>query len=228
VMAIGALVLIATVLLPTIVPIFRDAGAQPPFIVQRILNAQAALSDHWISFGLIFAFTAIGLSALSQNAQARTIWHRLLLRIPLLGKLVTMAEAAKLARTLSSLISSGVPMLSALRITGGIAGNAGFTAALSETAEEVREGRMLSQALGKRNVFPSLMLRLIAIGEQTGRLAPMLRHVEKIFESQLQRRIDQMLTLLTPALTIVIGVIVGGLIMSVMTAILSINELAFK
>src|SRR5215813_4880118 len=228
VMAIGALVLIATVLLPTIVPIFRDAGAQPPFIVQRILNAQAALSEHWIAFGVILASAAIGLVALSQNAQARTIWHRLLLRIPLLGKLVTMAEAAKLARTLSSLISSGVPMLSALRITGGIAGNAGFTAALTETAEEVREGAMLSQALRKGDVFPSLMLRLIAIGEQTGRLAPMLRHVEKIFEGQLQRRIDQMLTLLTPALTIVIGVIVGGLIISVMSAILSINELALK
>ena len=139
-----------------------------------------------------------------------------------------MAETAKLARTLSSLISSGVPMLSALRITGGIAGNAGFAASLSESAEEVREGRMLSQALHKGDVFPSLMLRLIAIGEQTGRLAPMLRHVEKIYESQLQRRIDQLLTLLTPALTIMIGVMVGGLIISVMSAILSINELAFK
>jgi general secretion pathway protein F len=228
VMAIGALVLIATVLLPTIVPIFRDAGAQPPFIIQRAINAQAAVSEHWIAFALILASAIVGLVALSQNAQVRTAWHRLLLRIPLLGGLVTMAETAKIARTLSSLISSGVPMLSALRITGGIAGNAAFAASLTETAEEVREGRMLSQALRKGDVFPSLVLRLIAIGEQTGRLAPMLRHVEKIYESQVQRRVDQMLTLLTPALTIVIGVMVGGLIMSVMSAILSINELAFK
>jgi general secretion pathway protein F len=165
---------------------------------------------------------------LSQNTQARTAWHLLLLRIPLLGDLVTMAETAKLARTLASLIGSGVPMLSGLRIVGSIAGNAGFSTALTEAAEEVREGRMLSQALRKGGVFPSLMLRLIAIGEETGRLEPMLRHVEKIFESQLQRRVDQMLTLLTPALTIVIGGMVGGLIMSVMSAILSINELAFK
>ena len=119
-------------------------------------------------------------------------------------------------------------MLSALRIAESMAGNASFTAALAQAAEEVKEGRMLSQALRKGGVFPSLMLRLIAIGEETGRLEPMLRHVEKIFESQLQRRVDQMLTLLTPALTIIIGVMVGGLIMSVMSAILSINELAFK
>jgi general secretion pathway protein F len=228
VMAIGALVLMATVLLPTIVPIFRDAGAPPPFMVQRILNAQAALSEHWIVFSMILACAAIGLVALSQNTQARTTWHLLLLRIPLFGHLVTMAETGKLARTLASLIGSGVPMLSALKIVGSVAGNAGFSTALNEAAEEVREGRMLSQALRKGGVFPSLMLRLIAIGEETGRLEPMLRHVEKIFESQLQRRVDQMLTLLTPALTIVIGVMVGGLIMSVMSAILSINELAFK
>jgi general secretion pathway protein F len=197
-------------------------------MVQRILNVQAALSEHWIAFSVILACVAIGLVSLSQNTQARTAWHLLLLRVPLLGQLVTMAETGKLARTLASLIGSGVPMLSALRIVGSVAGNAGFSTALNEAAEEVREGRMLSQALGKGGVFPSLMLRLIAIGEETGRLEPMLRHVEKIFESQLQRRVDQMLTLLTPALTIVIGGMVGGLIMSVMSAILSINELAFK
>ena len=107
-------------------------------------------------------------------------------------------------------------------------GNAGFAAAVAHATEEIKEGRMLSQALRKTGVFPSLMLRLIAVGEESGRLEPMLRHVEKIFETQLQRRIEQILTLLTPALTIVMGLIVGGLIMSVMSAILSINELALK
>jgi len=177
---------------------------------------------------VILASAAAGLVALLQNAEARAVGHRLLLRIPLLGELVRMAETAKLARTLASLLASGVPMLSALRIVESMAGNAAFSVALTQAAEEVKEGRMLSQALRKGGVFPSLMLRLIAVGEETGRLEPMLRHVEKIFESQVRRRIEQMLTLLTPALTIVMGAVVGGLIMSVMSAILSINELAFK
>ena len=227
-LAIGALVLIATVLLPTIVPIFKDAGAQPPFVIRLILDVQATLSQHWIAFSLILASTAVGLVALLQNVSARIAGQRLLLRLPLFGELVRMAETAKLARTLASLLVSGVPMLSALRIAESMAGNASFTAALAQAAEEVKEGRMLSQALSKGGVFPSLMLRLVAVGEETGRLEPMLRHVEKIFESQVRRRIEQMLTLLTPALTIVMGGIVGGLIMSVMSAILSINELAFK
>jgi general secretion pathway protein F len=227
-MALGALVLIATVLLPTLVPIFRDAGAEPPYLIQRMLDTQAMVAEHWMVLCVIAAAIVVGLVALWQYPQARIAGHRLVLRVPVLGDLVTLGETAKLARTLASLLGSGVPMLTALRIVGNVAGNAVFTAALAEASEEVKEGRMLSQALHKSGVFPGLMLRLIAVGEETGRLEPMLRHVEKIFETQVHRRLEQLLTLLTPALTIVMGLIVGGLIMSVMSAILSINELAIK
>jgi len=227
-MAIGALVLIATVLLPTMVPIFRDAGAEPPYLIQRLLDLQSAIAQYWIMLCIILAAAVAGLVAVAQNPQARVAGHRLLLRMPVIGNIITLAETAKLARTLASLLGSGVPMLSALRIVENIAGNAVFTAALAEAAEEVKEGRMLSQAMHVSGVFPSLMLRLIAVGEETGRLEPMLHHVEKIFETQVQRRLEQLLTLLTPALTVFMGLIVGGLIMSVMGAILSINELALK
>src|SRR4029453_7687581 len=148
-MAIGALVLIATVLLPTIAPIFRDAGAEPPFIIQRILAGQAFIAQHWIAVCLVIALVAAGLVALSQNPQAKISLHHLLLRIPLIGQLITMAETAKLARPLASLLSSGVPMLAALRIVEGVAGNARFTAALATATDEVKEGGMLSQDLRK-------------------------------------------------------------------------------
>jgi general secretion pathway protein F len=177
---------------------------------------------------VILAVAAAGAAVALQNPQVRVAGHRLLLRMPVLGELITLTETAKLARTLASLLGSGVPMLTALRIVGNVAGNAVFTAAIADAAEEVKEGRMLSQAMHRSGVFPSLMLRLIAVGEETGRLEPMLRHVENIFETQVQRRLEQLLTLLTPALTIFMGLMVGGLIMSVMSAILSINELALK
>jgi general secretion pathway protein F len=177
---------------------------------------------------VISAAAAGGLAVAAQNPQVRVAGHRLVLRMPLVGNLITLAETAKLARTLASLLGSGVPMLTALRIVGNVAGNAVFTAALAEAAEQVKEGRMLSQAMHGSGVFPPLMLRLMAVGEETGRLEPMLRHVEKIFETQVHSRLEQLLTLLTPALTVFMGLLVGGLIMSVMSAILSINELAFK
>jgi general secretion pathway protein F len=227
-MAVGALILIVTVLLPTIAPIFKDAGTEPPFILQRLLEAETFVSEHWLILGLLLAAAAAGLVAAAQNPQARASAHRLLLRLPVFGRMVTMAESARVARTLGSLLGSGVPMLPALRIAAGTAGNAAVAAGLTAAAEEVKEGRMLADALRKNGVFPILMLRLIAVGEETGRLEPMLAHVEKIFDSLVQRWVERMLTLLTPALTIVMGVMVGGLIMSVMRAILSINELALK
>lgn len=227
-MAVGGLILIATVLLPTIVPIFTDAGAEPPFIIQFIVGIQTGLARHWMLVGIAMMAAAVGIIVVSQNPQARTAFHRLVLKAPVVGPLIIMAETAKLARTLASLLGSGVPILTALRIVGSVAGNARIAAAVADAADEVKEGRMLSRGLGKSGVFPSLMLRLTAVGEETGRLEPMLRHVEKIFEGQVHRRLEHLLTLLTPTLTIMMGLIVGGLIMSVMSAILSINELAFQ
>jgi general secretion pathway protein F len=227
-MAVGGLVLISTVLLPTIVPIFTDAGAEPPFIIQLLLDVQNGLAEHWVLVVLALVGAAVGIVALVQSPQARIVFHRLVLKAPLVGPLVIMAETAKLARTLASLLGSGVPMLTALRIVGNVASNGRVAAAIADAADEVKEGRMLSRGLAKSGVFPSLMLRLTAVGEETGRLEPMLRHVEKIFEGQVHRRLEHLLTLLTPTLTIMMAVIVGGLIMSVMSAILSINDLAFQ
>jgi general secretion pathway protein F len=228
VMAIGALVLIASVLLPTIMPIFKDTGATPPFVIQFIVDIQAFLSQHWIMVGVLLMLALAGLVAAVRHPRTRLVWHRLVLSLPLVGALVTAIETAKFARMLGSLLGSGVPVLPALKIVGGIAGNATFVAAIERVAEDVKEGRMLSQALRQAELFPNLVLRLVAVGEETGRLEPMLSHVEKIFNGQVQRRIEQFLTLLTPALTIFMGIIVGGLIMSVMSAILSINELGIR
>jgi general secretion pathway protein F len=227
-MAFGALALIATVLIPTIAPIFKDAGAEPPFVIRHLLTTTAFLSQHWTAVCIALVAAAAGVFALALNPQVRAAGDRLALRLPALGDLVTMSETAKLARTLASLLGSGVPMLSALRIASSIAGNTEFRSALDAAAEQVKEGRMLSHALREGRVFPGLMLRLVAVGEETGKLEPMLRHVERIFETYLKRRIERVLTLMTPALTVVMGLMVGGLIMSVMSAILSINELAFK
>jgi general secretion pathway protein F len=227
-MAVGGLVLIATVLLPTIVPIFTDAGAEPPFAIRLMLDLQNGLARHWVLVLIGLVLFVAGLVMLWHNPQARSLFSRLALKAPLVGPIVTMAETAKLARTLASLLGSGVPMLTALRIVGSVAGNAHVAAAIADAADEVKEGRMLSRGLARSGVFPSLMLRLTAVGEETGRLEPMLRHVETIFEGQVHRRLEHLLTLLTPTLTIGMGLIVGGLILSVMSAILSINELAFQ
>ena len=120
-MAVGGLILIATVLLPTIVPIFTDAGAEPPFAIRLMLDLQTGLARHWVLVLTGLALFSAGLAMLWHSPQARRAFSRLVLKAPLVGPIVTMAETAKLARTLASLLASGVPMLTALRIVGSVA-----------------------------------------------------------------------------------------------------------
>lgn len=227
-MGFGALILIATVLLPTIAPIFAEAGAEPPFVIRVMLAIESVLSDYWLLIAIFGLMTGAGVIALIRQQGLRLAMDRALLRLPLVGDIVRMAQTAAVARTLASLLSSGVPMMTALQVTQETARNSAVATALRSAAESVGEGGTLSEGLLGSSVFPDLMLRLVAVGEETGRLDSMLLHVENIFESQLRRRLDHLMTLLTPALTIIMGVFVGGLILSVMSAIFSVNELALQ
>lgn len=226
--AAGALAVIMAVLIPTIAPLFKDAGAQPPFLIQFLLDVQETLAAHWLLALLAVAGIAIGCAALARNERWRLARDRLLLRVPLVSSLIQNGQTATMTRTLGTLIRNGVPMLQALQITGGALSNRAMAAAMQTCATEVKEGAALMGALGRSGLFPELALRLTGVGEQTGQLEVMLERVGGIYEAALQRQLLRVTSLLTPILTIVIGVLVGGLLLSVMGAIFSVNELAFR
>ena len=121
---------------------------------------------------------------------------------------------------------NGVPMLEAVRISSSVLQNRAFTAAVTHAGQVLQEGGNLSQPLLQSGLFSELSMRLIAVGEQTGQLEAMLMRVAQVYESTLQRQLTRLMSLLSPALTLLIGGLVGGLILSVMSAILKINELA--
>jgi general secretion pathway protein F len=216
------------VLLPAIVPIFKDAGLRPPVIVRLLLDLQEMIArDGILLLSAASALFAGGLLA-ARNEWLREVRDRTILQLPTVGGLVSGAATARFARTLATLLRSGVPMLQALRIVGSVTGNHAFAAAIAKTADEIKEGGTLPGSLTKFNLFSELSLRLIAAGEQTGQLETMLLRIATVYEAQLQRRIDRLTSLLVPALTLAIGIVVGGLILSVMSAIVSVNELAFR
>lgn len=226
--AAGALVVIMAVLIPTIAPLFRDAGAQPPFIIQFLLDLQETIAVHWLLALLVAAGIVGGCITLARNESWRLACDRMLLRVPLVSGLIQNGQTAVMTRTLGTLIRNGVPMLQALRVTGSALSNRTIAAAVQKCADEVKEGATLTGSLTRAGVFPELALRLTGVGEQTGQLDIMLERVGSIYEAALQRQLMRVTSLLTPILTIVIGVLVGGLLLSVMGAIFSVNELAFK
>lgn len=226
--AAGSLLVIMTVLIPTVAPLFRDAGAQPPFIIQFLLDVQETIAAHWLLALLAAGAIAGGYVALARNGRWQMWRDRQLLRAPVLSRLVQNSQTAIMMRTLGTLIRNGVPLLQALQISGDVLSNRAMAAAVRTCAGEVKEGATLVGSLTRSGVFPELALRLTAVGEQTGQLDVMLERVGSIYEAALQQQLVRLTSLLTPLLTIVIGVLVGGLLLSVMGAIVSVNDLALR
>jgi general secretion pathway protein F len=223
-----AVTMIMAVLLPAIVPILRDAGAELPFIVRVLEGVRAAIAGNaplWLG---IAAGSAVLIFILVATGTLRRTLSRLALRLPLIRGIVMRREVARFSRTLGTLIRSGVPVLEATRIAGGVLSNLSYRSAIETVTEEVRQGAPLTRPLSASGYFPEVALRLIAVGEKTGQLEAMLIRVADIFETALQRQLDRITALLTPLLTLTIGLIVGGLIVSVMSALLGINELAIN
>lgn len=223
--AVAAIAVIMGVLVPTLVPLFSDAGAPLPPALRFLVDVQAFVSSHWLALaGGLAVLLVLALLGLRSPA-LRLSLHRLVLRVPIVGQLIAERETARFARTLATLARNGVAMLDAVRISGNVLQNRAFALAVANAGQALQEGRGLSEPLHESGLFADLAMSLVTVGEQTGQLEPMLMRVAEVYESMVQRRLSRLLSLLTPVLTLVIGGLVGALILSVMNAILSVNEL---
>lgn len=215
-------------LVPSIAPILADNGKEMPPGLQFIIDAEA--NAGWIGFVLAALFIVALLAY--RMAQSRSTWRiavaRFALRLPVIGGLLAQFATARFARTLGSMLKAGVPLLQGLESARAGVENAFLNHELSGVIDAVRGGASLSGALAAVPYVPLVAKQMIAIGEETAQLGEMLLRVATMFERQTQRSIDRTMGLLTPTLTIIIAAVVGGLIMTVMDAVLSINDLAAK
>lgn len=226
--ALGAVAVIMTVLLPTITPLFQEAGATPPFLVRVLGRVSVFLSGN--AYGIAAAILALIIAAAValQNARARMALDRILLRLPIAGPLIERRDTGRLARTLATLIKNSVPIVDAVRISASVLSNRVLAEAVRGAGDEIQEGGVLSAPLARSGLFSDLFLRLTSIGEQTGQLDTMLQRTAEIYESALKRQIQRLTSLITPVVTLVIGGVVGGLLVTVMSALISVNDLALK
>jgi len=220
--------IVLATLVPNIAPIFVDNNRPMPSGLQFILDVEA----NWRPIAAVFACAALGAFLFWRAARQRPAWmveiDRRLLRIPYVGPLTAQFEIARFAHTLGSLLKAGVPLLPALECARSAVSNHYLGVKIEAAIEAVRGGAGLSASLGRIDAVPAVAPQMISIGEETGKLDAMLLRVGAIFEKQTQRAIERAMGLVTPVLTIVIAVVVGGLIMTVMDAVLGINELATK
>lgn len=217
---------IITVVLPEFQPLFEQSDKALPLPTQIVI----AFGDFIRTFWWLLILIGIGAflmvkRALARPAQRRKL-HAFVLRVPLIGPLLAAIEIERFCRTLGILLSNGVSLPSGLSLAKDVLWNSVIADAIADTATSLREGESVAQRLAQSKMFPEVTLDLIRVGEETGKLDDMLLRQADLDEQRIRHTIDRLLSLLVPGLTILLGLVVGGLIASMLMAILSLNDLA--
>ncbi|SDZ89147.1 type II secretion system F family protein [Rubrimonas cliftonensis] len=223
--AVGAIAVMLLFVVPTFAPLLEDAGAEPPALTRAVMAAGDVFAEGWpLMLAGLLALWLGARAALARPALRRAA-AAALLRAPLLGALLAKLASARLARLLAELTQNGVALPAALRLAGAAVPNAAFRAEIARVTPLVEAGRGLARPLAEGGVAAPLAVQLIRVGEESGRLGPMLAKTADILETEASEALDRMLSLLTPALTLVMGVMIALIVSSVLLALLQINEL---
>ena len=220
----GSLALLLAYVVPQFVPIFRDLGVPIPLITQIILAMGEFLAS-WglVLFGAIVALLWSGAIAL-RNPAIRQRHDRRLLGLKVIGPLLQRIEAARLARTLGTLLDNDVALLQALQVVRQVCSNRAIVAQVEQATEWVKGGGTLASAFGQRPLLPELAIQMIEVGEQSGELDRMLLKVAQVFDVEARRGIDRMLAALVPTLTVVMAVMVAVIMLAIMLPLMSLTS----
>ncbi len=224
--AAGSVALLLGFVVPSFEPLLAEAEVEPPAITQAVIAAGRVVEAWWAALlgGALLALAGGRLALLAPRL--RLAWHRALLGTPVVGPLWASFETARLARLLSGLLENGVALPAALRLARGALGNRAFAAELDRVIPEVEAGRGLAAPFAEGRVLPPLAKQLLRVGQDSGQLAEMLGRIAAIFEAESTGRFDRLLAILTPAITLLMGVLIAVVISSILFALFSINELA--
>ena len=206
-LGVGFLMLIKVV--PQLAKTFAELNIELPPTTQLVIKTGTFLAHFWyLFFFLIFIFPLL-FKRLLKTKEGKRIFDRLILKMPVISSLVMKTNSASMMRTLSSLISAGVPLVKSLKIISGSLGNIYYKESLEESAERVKRGEKLSQALRRYDIYPLMVNQMLEIGEETGQTADVLKKLALFYEEEVERATKNLTSLIEPALLLLIGGVVG-------------------
>jgi general secretion pathway protein F len=212
---------------PRFKQMFDDMGATLPFMTRVVVAVGDVFSNWWWAMLAAIFLLIAWIQYQLQQPKIRARWDARILRWPLFGDLVAKVETARFARTLSTLLENGLPLLSALTLVKDVISNAVISASVGEAADNLKKGKGFADPLIEQKILPPLALQMIKVGEESGALEKTLAKVADVYDQEVRVAVKQMLTLLEPILIVGLGVIVAGIIISILLSVLSANELAF-
>jgi general secretion pathway protein F len=221
----GAIVVMMNFVIPRFAQIFADAKQLMPLPTRILLAISAFTTDYWWIVLAVIVVAWIALRAYLQAEQGKVRWDEFKLQLPLLGSLVREIEVSRFARTFGTLLQSGVPVLAAVAIVKETVTNRVIAGAMVRLQEGVKRGEGISGPLRATGAFPSFSIHMAKVGEETGKLEEMLIRVADTYDERVRRTVKRLTSLLEPVLILSLGAIVGFIVLSMLLAIFSINEL---
>jgi len=222
-----SIVILLTFVIPRFAKVFADMGQAIPLPTQILLTVSQFVKGYWWAVVGGLLVLSFGVRSYIREGEGKVQWDQFKLGLAFIGNLVRQSEVARFSRTLGTLIQSGVPILQALQIVRETVGNEIIARSIGEVHAGVKRGGGISKTLQGLGVFPPLAVHMITVGEETGRLDEMLIKVAENYEASLQTALKRFISLLEPAIILLMGSLVGFIVISMLLAIFSINEISF-
>ncbi len=225
VVAFGVLTVIMIFVIPSFKEVFTSFGAELPAPTLVVM----AMSDYfihywWLIFGVIFGGGYMFIQTWKRSEKMQFFMDRMLLKLPIFGDLVMKSVVARWTRTLSTMFAAGVPLVEALDSVGGTAGNLVFAQATQQIQRDVAAGSALTTSMTSANVFPTMVLQMSAIGEESGALDDMLARAAEFYEEEVDEMVKGLSTLMEPIIIVVLGTLIGGIVVSMYLPIFKIGQ----
>ncbi len=211
--------IVTAILMIFVIPMFEELfesfGGELPAFTQIVVNMSRVFQEYWWAiFGSIFG---VGYGFYEAKRRSRSFSHfldRVLLKAPVIGELMTKATIARFARTLSTMFAAGVPLVETMESVAGAAGNVVYADAILKMRDDIATGQQLQLAMKQTNLFPHMVIQMVAIGEESGALDKMLGKVADFYEEEVDNLVDNLSSLMEPMIMAFLGVVIGGLVVA--------------
>jgi type II secretory pathway component PulF len=222
----ASIIVLLTFVVPKFASIFDDSHLKIPTPTLVMLQVSKVVTAYWWMAASVLFVAAVSFRIYTRTTSGRLWWDTIRLKVPLLGIALRKAETARFARSMATLVANNVPLVQSIGISGAILNNRMIAGALGEVAKGVKRGEGIAAPVRKAAVFPPLAAHLLTVGEETGRLDQMFARMAEIYEADTRAAIKRFTAIFEPMVILVMGVMVGALILSMLLAITSINDVA--
>lgn len=225
VLLVAVIFVMMIVVVPQLTSLFAQTGHDLPLPTQILINLSHFCINFWPVILIVFVGLVVGIGAWKRTRVGKYMWDYMMIKMPIFGPLLQKAALSKFSRSLSSLMSSGVPIIKAIEITSNAIGNEVYKRRLVLTAEDMRRGIPMAENMAESKLFPTLLVNMIEIGEQTAQLETVTLKVAEFYDEEVDNVVQALTKIMEPLIIVIIGVTVGGIVAAIMLPIIQLTNI---